>query len=583
MPLRHLAAAILLVLPATAQDPSPALLAWRPLFDGTGTAGWRSFRGTAFPDRGWRVEDGALHHPAGGGGGDIVTEEEFADFELRFSWKVAPGANSGVFYRAGEEGSAVWHTGPEYQILDDAGHKDGLDPRTAAAALYGVVAGEGKPLRPPGDWNEGRIVARGPHIEHWLNGTRVLSAQVGSEAWAGAQAASKFAGQPLFASRPKGRIALQDHGDAVWFRDIWIREIREDRAIALFDGTSLAAWTWHLAEEVPPASVWTVVEEGHLVCRGEPAGYLRTARPYRDYLLTLDWRFDPVTRAAGNSGVLLRVVGPDKIWPRSVEAQLLSGSAGDFWNIADFPMHVDATRTRGRNTRRLATNENPVGAWNRYEIELDGGDLELRVNGRVLNLAREVAHWPGAIALQSEGAVIHFRDVRLWPIEAAEAGRRPPWPPPPAPRWRSGRLEGGATREFDLEIAGARGLWLVVDPLEDGNGRDWADWGELELVQADGRAMQLADRPFTQATSGYGEVRAGANCTGGPLRLGGRLLRNGIGTHAGSLIHWDLEGLAAARLRGVVGIDEGGLALGPGSSVEFLVYIEDPGPCAHMR
>src|SRR5262249_28147366 len=106
--------------------------AWKPLFDGTSTAGWRGFRAKDFPTKGWTIDAGALHHTAGGGGGDIVTADEYGDFELRFEWKVGAGANSGVLYRLSEDEDTPWRTGPEYQILDDDQHPDGKDPKTSA-------------------------------------------------------------------------------------------------------------------------------------------------------------------------------------------------------------------------------------------------------------------------------------------------------------------------------------------------------------------------------------------------------------------------------------------------------------------
>lgn len=195
---------------------------FRLLFDGNSAHGWRGFAKKEFPAQGWVVRDGALHVVAGGGGGDLVTNEEFGDFELRFEWRVAAGANSGVMYRVGETLSTPWQTGPEYQVLDDAKHADGRDPRTAAAALYALAPAQGKALAPVGEWNEGRIVVRGWRVEHWLNGTKVVELDLASESARAAIAASKFSTMPHFATLERGRIALQDHGDDVSFRSLRI-------------------------------------------------------------------------------------------------------------------------------------------------------------------------------------------------------------------------------------------------------------------------------------------------------------------------------------------------------------------------
>ncbi len=183
--------------------------------------------------------------------------------------------------------------------------------------------------------------------------------------------------------------------------------------IALFDGQSLTGWSPFLADpSVSPDAVWSV-RDGVLACVGHPAGYLRTQTNYTNFHLSLEWRFDP-KRGAGNSGVLLRVIGDDQIWPRSIEAQLQSGNSGDFWNIEEFPMRTDPARTSGRHTaRRAPSSERPLGEWNRYEISVMGPRVELVVNGVLQNMADWCAELPGAIALQSEGAYIEFRNIVL--------------------------------------------------------------------------------------------------------------------------------------------------------------------------
>jgi putative membrane-bound dehydrogenase-like protein len=186
--------------------------------------------------------------------------------------------------------------------------------------------------------------------------------------------------------------------------------------IALFDGRSLSGWTFHLTDPAARMEdVWSVAD-GILRCAGDPIGYLKTEGTYTNFVLELEWRFDPA-RGAGNSGVLLRRTGPDVVWPRSIEAQLMSRNAGDIWNIGDYPLVVAAERTTGRRTEKLRpSNEKPLGEWNRYRITLDGGELTLEVNGEVQNRASWAQEIPGEIALQSEGAWIEFRDIVLTPI-----------------------------------------------------------------------------------------------------------------------------------------------------------------------
>ena len=187
--------------------------------------------------------------------------------------------------------------------------------------------------------------------------------------------------------------------------------------IALFNGKDLSGWTFYLDQpNAKMSDVWSVAD-GVLDCKGNPIGYLRTEALYEDFELELDWRF-PAGGAPGNSGVLLRKTGADKVWPRSVEAQLEHRSAGDIWNIEEVPMVVDAARTNGRNTKKLAPcNEVTQGEWNHYKIVLERGNLTLIVNGQVQNTATWVERIPGNICLQSEGSHIQFRNIVLRKFE----------------------------------------------------------------------------------------------------------------------------------------------------------------------
>ncbi|MEM7200313.1 MAG: family 16 glycoside hydrolase [Planctomycetota bacterium] len=191
---------------------------FRLLFDGTSTAGWRGFRKPGVPE-GWTAAHGSLVCLSGGG--DLVTEEQFGDFDLRFEWAVAPGGNSGVIYRCTEEEKATYRTGPEYQVLDDAAL--GPEPLHAAAALYGLYVAKGAEPRPAGLFNQGRIVVRDGRVEHWLNGVRVVDARLDDQAWRDRVAGSKFGDMPGFGRASRGHIALQDHGANVWYRSLRIR------------------------------------------------------------------------------------------------------------------------------------------------------------------------------------------------------------------------------------------------------------------------------------------------------------------------------------------------------------------------
>jgi len=397
--------------------PAEKAAGWSLLFDGSTPQGWRGHRKESFPATGWSIRDGMLVSAAGGGGGDLVTTEEFGDFELVLDYRCAPKANAGIMFRVSEKFDAPWQTGPEFQILDDAGHGLAPDHPHSAGALYDLVAPPATKVgKPAGEWNQARILLSDGRLRHWLNGVKVVDVRVDGEEWLKLIAGSKFKSFAGFGVLPKGHIALQDHGDEVAFRNIKLRTpgAAMPGEQALFNGRDLTGWTAHLADGGEPEKVWSIAD-GVLVCGGKPAGYIRTDGLHENFVLKLDWRW-PEGKAPGNSGVLLRKVGDDKVWPKSVEAQLHSGSAGDFWCIDEFPMRTDPARLNGRNTRRTHTNENPIGQWNHYEIVVDGDRVTLLVNGEVLNEAWDVEEVPGSICLQSEGAEIHFRNIRLAPI-----------------------------------------------------------------------------------------------------------------------------------------------------------------------
>ncbi|MCA8960250.1 MAG: DUF1080 domain-containing protein [Planctomycetes bacterium] len=384
---------------------------WRTLFDGTSTAEWRGYRRDGFPEKGWQVDEGTLHVVKGGGGGDIVTKDRFADFELELEWRVSePNANSGIIYRVSEEAGASYETGPEMQVLGDP---ELSDKSTSAGGLYALYDTVGKKLNPIGEWNQARVVVRGHHVEHWLNGARIVQCEMHSPDWYARVAKSKFAGMPLFGTVGRGHIALQDHGNDVWYRNIRIRDLSlvPTPWVDLFNGRDLEGWSV-FSDGADADGTWRV-DNGVLICRGLPKGYLRTDRTYTNFCLELEWRWPA---EPGNSGVLLRVEGEDRIWPRCVEAQLKSGSAGDFYAMGGAPLKADPARVdpeRPQHVRHRGACEKPAGEWNRYRILVNGGKVELEINGVLANEGWECAEVPGRIALQSEGAEIHFRHIRL--------------------------------------------------------------------------------------------------------------------------------------------------------------------------
>ena len=198
---------------------------WKVLFDGKSTDAWRGFRQDSFPDKTWTVEDKTLRTIVGSESRDIITREKYGDFELKLEWKIAPGGNSGIIYLVSEDFDQTWNTGPEMQVLDDAKHRDGKDPKTSAGALYGLIAPVNKSLKPVGKWNKVRLVVHNGHVEHRLNGKKILEYDLGSDQLKQLIAISKFKDFPRFAQNREGYVALQYHGDEVWYRKIKIRSL----------------------------------------------------------------------------------------------------------------------------------------------------------------------------------------------------------------------------------------------------------------------------------------------------------------------------------------------------------------------
>ena len=235
------------------------------LFDGTDLSAWTKYPQGKIPGS-WRAEgDGSLHFlgKAGGGRGDLMTKDAFADFDLRFEFKVAPGANSGVIYGVKPDPKApAYRTGPEYQVLDDERHPDGRNVKNRVASLYALreskTAGAAKPVKPVGEWNKGRIVKDGDVLRHYLNGAKVVEIEIGSEDWDAAVADSKFAGWENFAGLLErgeaGHIVLQDHGDEVWYRNVTVRA-PGGAAPGERPGEGAAATKARPRQEIAPAAV----------------------------------------------------------------------------------------------------------------------------------------------------------------------------------------------------------------------------------------------------------------------------------------------------------------------------------------
>jgi hypothetical protein len=213
------------VAPQSAQAPAASVdsAGWRHLSGAGSLAAWRGYKSDALP-RGWSQRDGMLVKT--GTGEDIITRDQFGDFELTFDWRLEPGGNAGVFYRATEEYDRIYWSAPEYQLLDEGRHRDG-SRLTGAASAYAVYPSPAGVARPGGQWNSARIVVRGSRVEHWLNGQEVVEYELGSPDWESKVKASKFNEYPNYGRARRGHIGIQgDHEGTLEIRDMRIRELR---------------------------------------------------------------------------------------------------------------------------------------------------------------------------------------------------------------------------------------------------------------------------------------------------------------------------------------------------------------------
>ncbi len=208
---------------------------WVLMFDGKTTDGWRGYNLTAFPEKGWVVDEGNLKvigssKGEAGGGGDLLYDKKFRNFELSLEWKVSEGGNSGIFYLAQEiPGEPVWKSAPEMQILDNEKHPDaklGVDGNRAAGSLYDLIPGDLNAVKPAGEWNKVKVLVYKGTVVHYVNGKQVLEYHLWTEDWKKMVLNSKFKDYDAFLNTAEeGFIVLQDHGDNVWFRNIKIKEM----------------------------------------------------------------------------------------------------------------------------------------------------------------------------------------------------------------------------------------------------------------------------------------------------------------------------------------------------------------------
>lgn len=386
---------------------------WKPLFDGKTTTGWRNFKSQGVR-KGWNVENGTLHHTKGGG--DIVTEEEFGDFELKLEWKISNTGNSGIFLRSSEKYKTPWLTGIEMQILDNySNHYNVKNPKTVAGSAYDLFAVK-KEIAKKNEWNKVHIIVIGDHYQFFLNGIKTADFYTESKKFKDLIKTTKFSKFPYFAKYQRGHIVLQDHGDEVWYRNIKVRSLDKQE---LFNGTDISNWNHYLQGNKKRESTWSI-NDGILHCTGSPAGYLFTKKPYKNYKLEVQWRWVP-GKNSGNNGVLVHMTPNTKViglWPKSMEVQMHAGNAGDFWVIGtDILTHEMKKRRSGRRILNMTDNsEKKHGLWNTMTIYCKGNEVTVYVNDDLVNHGKNMTVSKGHVCLQSEGAPIQYKKAVLTPL-----------------------------------------------------------------------------------------------------------------------------------------------------------------------
>ncbi len=204
---------------------------WQKLFDGKSIEGWHTYgKTTAGSD--WKVQDGAIYLDApnktAGQGGDLVTNAEFDNYHLKLEWKISKNGNSGIIFNVHEDPAkypATYNTGPEMQVLDNDGHTDGKIFKHRAGDLYDLIASSTEPVKPVGQWNKVEIISNNGKLDFILNGEKIVSTAMWDDNWKQMVAGSKFKTMPGFGIYKTGKIALQDHGNEVWYRNIVIKKL----------------------------------------------------------------------------------------------------------------------------------------------------------------------------------------------------------------------------------------------------------------------------------------------------------------------------------------------------------------------
>jgi len=366
---------------------------WQLLFDGESLDNWKAYNAEGTGS--WLVEDGLLAASGTGSDSDgyIITRKQYHNFNLKFEWKIAPEGNSGVLYHVieSENFSTPYLTGPEYQLVDDVGFPEELEEWQKTGADYAMYVPdvEKKKLNPAGEWNSSRIVFDNGHVEHWLNGEKILEFEAWTDEWFELKNSGKWENAPEYGLSSVGHISLQDHGSRVWFRNMKIKELpkKESPTVELFNGEDLSGWIKYGNE------MW-YVEDSLLVCESGPEeqyGYLATEMYYKDFDLSVDFK----QVSDGNSGIFFRSV--------------FKGTRVAGWQVEVAPKGHDSggiyeSYGRGWLNQIPDEKENILkeGEWNTMRVKVVGCEVTTWLNGQEMTHLDDplIGKANGRIALQ---------------------------------------------------------------------------------------------------------------------------------------------------------------------------------------
>lgn len=418
---------------------------WEYLFDGERIEGLRGYMKKDFPADGWKIENGVLMTLVDGNRIDLVTDRKYQDYELQLEWSVTPAGNSGVIYNVIEGPSASYMSGPEMQILDDKRHLDGRNPKTSAGSLYALIApNDKKVVNPAGEWNKATLKVYQGHVEHWLNGSKVVEYDWRSKDIMDLVDNSKFKDwKKSFMMYDKGHIAIQHHGEEVRFRSIRIRTLddngedhldvdpinsltdaeKSEGWELLFDGESLSRFRGFMKDALPEKG-W-VIRDGCIVHEaGGGGGDIITQEKYEEFEFQWEWKVAP----GANSGVKYFILEERK------------SAIGHEYQIIDDNKHLDALRGNKYKTAAFydvlppqSKNVKPVGEFNTSLIRIQGSVVQHWLNGQKV-LEYELGHpetleavasskfkkvdgfgfrHNGHILLQDHGDEVHFRGLKI--------------------------------------------------------------------------------------------------------------------------------------------------------------------------